>query len=196
MPSTANQANSTLASAIKATDGTMTLHTGDHVNFPPNVPFIATIGNPDQYHEDVRVTAVNGDILNITRAQRQTSAQAWGASTPVALADGELWGLGSILQRNPTTTNAAQALSSSGTIAVGTLGVSKISTSGAVTGVILAAGTTDGQTIEVINTSANSITMAAKATSNVADGTSCVIAANTARRFIWEGTGAVWYREG
>lgn len=200
MPTTANQATSTLATAIKTTDASMSLQSGDHVHFPPNAPFFATLGNPGSLHETVLVTAINGDTCAIVRGQMQTQALAWGSSTPVAYASeaaaGDPFGIGAMLARNPTSTNTAQALASNGTIAVGTLGVSKISTSGAVTGIIMAVGSSDGQTVEVINTSANSITMAAKATSNVADGTSCVIAASTARRFIWEATGAVWYREG
>jgi hypothetical protein len=64
----------------------------------------------------------------------------------------------------------------------------------AITGVILAAGTVDGQTVIIINNSANSITFAAAGTSNVADGTGSVIAANTAAMFVWAATPARWFR--
>jgi hypothetical protein len=61
---------------------------------------------------------------------------------------------------------------------------------GAATGVILAVGTFDGQTVTIPNVNgANSITMAAAATSHVATGTSCVIAAGTQKTFTWRATG-------
>jgi hypothetical protein len=85
------------------------------------------------------------------------------------------------------------SLSSSGTIATANLGVSRVTTSGAVTGVILASGTVAGQIVIVVNASANSITFAAAGTSHVADGTSSVIAANSARLFVWNSTGSLWY---
>jgi hypothetical protein len=95
----------------------------------------------------------------------------------------------------PVVSASAASLASSGTITTSGLGVSRVTTSGAVTGVIMQAGTTNGQGCIVINESANSITMAASATSNVADGTSDVIAANTARRFVWDSGTTLWYAE-
>ena len=62
------------------------------------------------------------------------------------------------------------------------------------TGVILTAGTKQGQIIRLINTSANSLTFAAAGTSNVADGTGSVIAALTAVTFTWESGAARWFR--
>jgi hypothetical protein len=44
-----------------------------------------------------------------------------------------------------------------------------------------------------MNTSANSITFAAAGTSNVSNGTSAVIAANTAMKLVWDATGSRWY---
>lgn len=92
---------------------------------------------------------------------------------------------------------AAATVTTSGTIALPTTGnVLKLTTGGAVTGVILTAGVYDGQRLTLINVSANSITFAAAGTSNVADGTSGVIAANRSMAFVWDSTSTRWYRQG
>jgi len=88
---------------------------------------------------------------------------------------------------------SAPSVASSGTISTANLGTSRVTTAGAVTGVIMAAGTIAGQTVIVVNESGNSITMAAAATSNVADGVSCVIAANRAMWFVWDSSTSRWY---
>lgn len=64
------------------------------------------------------------------------------------------------------------------------------------TGVILTAGTADGQTINIINTSANTITFAAAGTSNVADGLAAIIPALRAMIFTWVAATSRWYRQG
>lgn len=81
-----------------------------------------------------------------------------------------------------------------GTIAA-TTSTNRVQPAGAITGVIVAAGTTDGQQLTIINESAavNTITMAAAATSNVADGTSTVIAGLTSASFVWGATSARWF---
>lgn len=89
---------------------------------------------------------------------------------------------------------SAASVASSGTITTAGLDVSRVTTSGAVTGVILQAGTYAGQYCTVINESANSITMAASGTSHVADGTSDVIAANSARRYVYDTGTSLWYK--
>jgi len=66
--------------------------------------------------------------------------------------------------------------------------------SGAVTGIILQAGTSRGQYCVVENNSAFTITFAASGTSNVADGVSDVIAANTCRLFVWDANTNLWFR--
>jgi hypothetical protein len=65
-----------------------------------------------------------------------------------------------------------------------------------VTGIIIApvAGGSGGQTVTVVNESANTITFALAGTSNVADGTSDIIAALTARTFVWDVHTSLWYR--
>jgi len=100
---------------------------------------------------------------------------------------------------NGTTITATSATSpdpgNSGTIATAGLGVTKVNPAGAETGVILAAGIIDGQEVTVVNTAAaaNSITFAAAATSNVADGVSDVIAGLKSRTYVWESGTARWY---
>lgn len=63
-----------------------------------------------------------------------------------------------------------------------------------VTGIILALGTVAGQVLTIINESAFTVTFAAAGTSHVADGTSDVIAATTARKFVWDANTSLWYR--
>jgi hypothetical protein len=87
----------------------------------------------------------------------------------------------------------APVLATSGTITTSQIGAARVAPTGNVTGVILGAGTVAGQTITVVNEAAFSITMAAAATSHVADGVSTAIAANTAARFIWDSSTSLWY---
>lgn len=91
----------------------------------------------------------------------------------------------------PIQSASAVSLASSGTISTAGLDVSRVTTSGAVTGVILQAGTYNGQRVLVSNESGNSVTFAASGTSNVAAGTGAVIAANTSHLLVW--TGSLWY---
>jgi hypothetical protein len=69
------------------------------------------------------------------------------------------------------------------------------SNAGAVTGIILAAGTIHGQTVDVVATGAGGITFATDATSLVHGGTGVSVTAGTARRFVWYHSGSVnrWY---
>lgn len=97
---------------------------------------------------------------------------------------------GSILVAQSAT---APSIGNNGTISTASLGSSRVTTAGAVTGIILQAGTAAGQTVIVVNESANTLTMAASGTSNVADGTSCVIAANRAMWFVWDSGTSRWH---
>ncbi len=83
-----------------------------------------------------------------------------------------------------------------GAIATAGLVVSRVNPAAARTGCILQTGTQSGQIVWVVNeaAAANSITFAASGTSNVADGTSDVIAGLTARCFVWNGSLNLWYR--
>lgn len=94
---------------------------------------------------------------------------------------------------------AVQNLTTGATIALPTGGRTKrlSASGGAVTGIILPVGTVDGQELILFNTeSANTITFAAAATSNVADGTAAVIGALRALVLVWDATSNRWYRTG
>lgn len=82
-----------------------------------------------------------------------------------------------------------------GTITVPTLtSVKRVTATGSAgTASILGVGTIDGQVLTLLNVSANSITFAVAATSNVADGASSVLAALTANAFVWDTTTSRWY---
>jgi hypothetical protein len=87
----------------------------------------------------------------------------------------------------------APVVASSGTINTAQTSVIRIAPTGAVTGAVLQPGTSPGQLCVVLNESAFSVTFAASGTSNVADGASDVIAANTARTFFWDSVTQLWY---
>jgi len=67
-------------------------------------------------------------------------------------------------------------------------------TAGAVTGVILGAGTTHGQrlTVSLDKDAAGTITFAAAGTSRVGTGVGCVIAVGGVKTFIWDNTDLIW----
>jgi hypothetical protein len=81
---------------------------------------------------------------------------------------------------------------SGGTIATANVASVRFSGAAAVTGVIMAPGTIDGQKIAIINEGAGSITFAASG-SNVADGAGDTILGNTAKEFLWSTRTALWY---
>jgi hypothetical protein len=89
----------------------------------------------------------------------------------------------------------APVLATSGTIATAATGVSRVAPAGAVTGIILAAGTQAGQLVTVINESAaaNTITFAASGTSHVAGGTGVVIAGLAKLILVWDSATSLWY---
>jgi hypothetical protein len=90
---------------------------------------------------------------------------------------------------------AGSVIGTGSAIATAGKGVARVTEAGAVTGIILNAGTYDGQIITVINESNQTITFAASGTSHVADGASDVIAGLTARTFVYDGTDTnLWYR--
>lgn len=89
-----------------------------------------------------------------------------------------------------------QTLSTGNTIAVpSNTGVVRVTAAAAVTGIIIGAGSKPGQRLTVIHegAAANTVTMAASGTSNVADGTSDVLTGPSARTFVWDSITALWY---
>lgn len=87
----------------------------------------------------------------------------------------------------------AAATASSGTITTAGVDQARVNPSGNITGVILQAGTYANQPCTVVNESAFTVTFAAVGTSNVADGTSAVIAANRCMIFRWDSGVSKWY---
>lgn len=104
---------------------------------------------------------------------------------------GSIWCAGYLASGQSAT---AAATATGGTITTASTGVARVAPVAAITGVILQAGTKAGQQVTVVNESANSVTFAASGTSFVADGVSDVIAATSARMFIWDSGTALWYR--
>lgn len=71
--------------------------------------------------------------------------------------------------------------------------VVRVTTAGATTGNIIQAGLYDGQILLIQNESANTLTMAAVATSRVANGVTFVIRANMIAALRWEASTGIWY---
>ena len=69
-----------------------------------------------------------------------------------------------------------------------------LTSTGAYTGLILTAGSTDGQLLILINNGGNALTFAAAGTSNVADGVSAVIPANRLMFLQWSQAASLWFR--
>lgn len=92
---------------------------------------------------------------------------------------------------------AAQAVSTGAAAILIPAGFSvvRVSAAAATTGASLPLGTLNGQILILIVTSAaaNTITMAAAGTSNVAGGTTVVLAGLEAHTFVWDAVGALWY---
>lgn len=89
--------------------------------------------------------------------------------------------------------NTATAVSTGSTIPTA-FGFVQCTVAAASTGNILTAGTGASQECVILNASgANTITMAAAGTSNVADGASCIIGTNTYKRFVWNAATSLWY---
>jgi hypothetical protein len=90
------------------------------------------------------------------------------------------------------------AIANGSTIATANGGIARCTAAAACTGVIMALGTKTGQTVVVVNESAaaNTITMAAAGTSNVAGGTTVSLAGLAAHLFVWDAGTSLWYQVG
>lgn len=105
-------------------------------------------------------------------------------------------GGGAYFCRPMPTSGASQSVAGSGTIVHTNSAVVRVDVSGGanITGVILQAGTVDGQILTVLNVNGSfTITFAAAGTSNVANGTSAVISAAKAYSFMWNAVAARWF---
>lgn len=129
------------------------------------------------------------------------------SSDPAALVNPDMWYRSDLfrfrIRSNGITGNlgmeiqsaAADAVATGGTITTAGVSAARVAPTGAVTGVILAVGTTGGQMCQVVNQSAagNTVTFAVAATSNVANGVTSVIAGLNARSFVWNSATSLWY---
>jgi|SRR6266568_4702621 len=130
--------------------------------------------------------------MAITKVNIGTEAQGVlpSASVPTSFVN-----LQTLTKGYAESVSTSSAPISSGTIAI-TFPVTLVAPAAAITGMILTSGTVDGQTQTIINNSAFSITFAVVATSHVADGTSDIIAATTARTYVWSTVASKWFRKG
>lgn len=95
-----------------------------------------------------------------------------------ALVDGKL---------NDIVSATSPGIASSGTIAVAGLGTVQVTPTAAVTAVVLGTGIYNGQELSLVNNAVGTftITFAASATSNVANGTATVVSGLTCARLKW-----------
>jgi hypothetical protein len=169
------------------------------VQLAADQPLVDSAGN-----ELLKFTGTASAVNEVTVANAAAAGtpkiSATGDDTNISLAfapkgTGRLSFEGAI--SSPVTT--VQNLTNSATITLPTGGRNKrlSASGGAVTGIILTAGSYDGQEVVLWNIeTTNTITFATGATSNVADGTSAVIGALRAVKFFWDATSARWFRSG
>jgi hypothetical protein len=90
---------------------------------------------------------------------------------------------------------AVGAITTGGTITTRFNAVATVAPAGNVTGIIMLRDFTGNfREVVVVNTSAFTLTFDVSGTSFVADGTSDVIAANSAARYVWNNGTSLWYR--
>lgn len=97
------------------------------------------------------------------------------------------------LQLGAVSRDTAQTIANDGAIVHNGFPRVRVTTAGAVTGVIVDAGLYDGQVLIIQNDSANTLTMAAVATSRVANGVTFVVPALSASWLVWDGSQSKWF---
>jgi len=139
---------------------------------------------------------VNGALSVNSNFSAGGSAQINGGFSAGAFSQTEALLVGTTFQFNGA--GSALALLTGTTIDPGTVAQTNIAVvcSANVTGIIMATDVGDGFVCNVINTTGFTITFAAAATSNVADGVLDVIPAHTNRLFVYDQTTNLWYRSG
>lgn len=146
--------------------------------------------------------SVSLNAPNAATAKLSLSSPHASANIGIFTADIErlkIDGAGSLYapRSNPAAGTAATTVAGSGTIDT-TIFWQRVTNAGAITGVILEAGTAHGQIalVTVDKDASGSVTMAAEATSNVCSGTGAVIAAGETAMFIWDATDTCWSENG
>lgn len=155
-------------------------------------PFIALLADSSTPHLRVPVANRNGGgAIRVTvYAEGQVFNEALllpaaNAGTLVEPYRGVGWDFTGL------TANSGTAITNGSTITTEFIGTARVNPAAAVTGIILQAGIGYGQTCIVVNESANLVTFAADATSNVSGGTGITVAAGRRRSFVW--AGSRWY---
>jgi len=94
----------------------------------------------------------------------------------------------------PIQTPATMAIATGNTIPTN-LGVIRVTTAAAASGLILSPGTVQGQLFMLIGESAaaNTLTFAAVGTSNVGNGVTAVLTPPAAMLFVWDTGTSLWY---
>ena len=150
---------------------------------------------------------VNGQSVslnapNAATAKLSLSSPHASANIGVFTADVErlqVSGAGSLFLplSSPAAGTAATTIANSATID-STIFWQRVTNAGAVTGIIIEAGTAHGQIVLVTvdKDAGGSVTMAAEATSNVCSGTGAVIAAGESAMFIYDLTDTCWSENG
>jgi hypothetical protein len=180
------------------------------VTLPPSpvVWQVATVkdGKGDAATNNITISPASGNVdgqASVTIKNNYGSMQFIYNGTQWNSINSDFWdGVSDLLVPGNLTVNggingpvaAAQNITANGqTITLPVSNSKLLTNNGAYTGIILTAGTVDGQQLTLINNTANSVTFAASGTSNVADGVSAVIAANRAMYFEWSATAALWF---
>jgi hypothetical protein len=150
---------------------------------------------------DFRLNTFNATANYITGSRNSTDTFVVGgggltADGTLGKSSGTIQG-GGVIQRYGTIglakSSSIPTLSNNGTIGTANNGMARVTTSGNVTGIILALGSFDGQICIVVNESANTITFDVSGTSHVASGTSTTITAQSTKSFIYDTTTSLWY---
>ena len=101
---------------------------------------------------------------------------------------------GTVVTGENIAQSALQTIAASGTILTSKRLIARVDAGGGNrAGVIMEQGTVDGQICIVLNTGAETLTMAAAGTSNVASGTACVIGGSSVAIFVYDATIGDWH---
>jgi len=136
-----------------------------------------------------------GDILNVNTVNARVELPNGAA---LAMFSDAYTTLGLQLKGGtiaPLASTSAAAITNGATITTSGVGIARVAPASAVTGIILQAGTVNGQQVWVSNEAAvaNSVAFAASGTSAVADGVNDVIPGLSARLYIWNSANFLWY---
>lgn len=164
------------------------------------IALLATPAFAQEFGAPVAVSGNNVSVVAPDAAQSGVSLIAPNAAGVIQLSAGsavreKIDGGGSKFFpiSNPAAGTAATTVATSGTID-STIFWQRVTNAGAITGVIIEAGTAHGQAVFVTvdKDASGSVTFAAEGTSNVCSGTSAVIAAGEGALFLWDATDTCW----